>query len=167
LQPRLNPIGCGMALVRILVDGFSLLHAWPDLAKGHARHSGAARGELVKVLTQYSDACGTPISVIFDGGGAPAGTPKAHSETQVEVLYSRVGQTADAIIERVTHRMKQFGEVLVVTDDFAERDTVMSLGGLASSCDNFIQTMENSLGDLDREVWFHNLRERTRFRRPR
>jgi predicted RNA-binding protein with PIN domain len=156
-----------MGLVRILVDGFSLLHAWPDLARGKARHSAAARDELVFVLTQYSDACGTPISVIFDGAGAPPGVPKTESDRQVEVLFSRAGQTADDIIERVTHRMRPFGEVLVVTDDFAERDTVISLGGLASSCDNFIRTIEAEFGEMNRALQFHNLRERTRFRRPK
>ena len=40
-----------MALVRILVDGFSLLHNWPELAPGKGRHSAAARGEL-ELLSQ-------------------------------------------------------------------------------------------------------------------
>jgi predicted RNA-binding protein with PIN domain len=32
-----------MALVRILVDGYSLLHGWPELAPGAPRHSERAR----------------------------------------------------------------------------------------------------------------------------
>ena len=52
-----------MALVRILIDGYSLLHNWPELAEGAARHSEAARGALVEILTHYQDACGTPITV--------------------------------------------------------------------------------------------------------
>ena len=47
-----------MALVRILVDGYSLLHSWPELAPGEARHSAAARDELVHHLQLYSDAVG-------------------------------------------------------------------------------------------------------------
>ena len=66
-----------MALVRILVDGYSLLHAWPELAPGQARHSAAARAELVQMLTLYRDAIGTPVTVFFDGAGAPPGTPGA------------------------------------------------------------------------------------------
>ena len=62
-----------MALVRILVDGYSLLHNWPHLAPRKARHSAAAREELIHVLTQYRDAIGTPITVVFDGSGARAG----------------------------------------------------------------------------------------------
>ena len=57
-----------MALIRVLVDGYnligwiqanrnsgynqlsSLLHNWPELAEGAARHSEAARDALVEML---------------------------------------------------------------------------------------------------------------------
>jgi predicted RNA-binding protein with PIN domain len=156
-----------MALVRILVDGYSLLHNWPELAPGKARHSALARGELIRVLTQNGDAANTPITIVFDGAGAPAGTPKTPSTPELEILYSKAGQTADDVIERVAHRMSTYGEVLVVTDDFAERDTVLSVGGMASSCLNFIRTVEDTLDELHRDLKRHNLKERERFRQSR
>ena len=61
-----------MALVRILVDGYSLLHNWPELAPGQPRHSARAREELVHVLTRYHDATGKPVTVFFDGAGRAA-----------------------------------------------------------------------------------------------
>ena len=154
-----------MALVRILVDGYSLLHNWPELASGRARHSAAARDELVQRLTNYRDAIGTPITVFFDGAGAPSGTPAALSTPEMEILYSRDGRTADDLIERATHRFSQYGEVLVVTDDYAERDTVISLGGMASSCRNFIQALETTLGEMAGEIKEHNRKEKHRFQR--
>ena len=154
-----------MALVRILVDGYSLLHNWPELASGRARHSAAARDELVQRLTNYRDAIGTPITVFFDGAGAPSGTPAALSTPEMEILYSRDGRTADDLIERATHRFSQYGEVLVVTDDYAERDTVISLGGMASSCRNFIRTLETTLGEMAGEIKEHNRKEKHRFQR--
>jgi predicted RNA-binding protein with PIN domain len=156
-----------MALVRILVDGYSLLHSWPELAPGRQRHSAAARDELLRRLTLYQDATGTPITVFFDGAGAPSRTSAAPSTPQVEVLYSRAGQTADQMIERAAHRFAPYGEVLAVTDDFAERDTVISLGGLASSCWNFIQTVENTLAEIADDIKLHNRQERHRFQRRR
>ena len=156
-----------MALARILVDGYSLLHNWPELARGKPRHSAAARDELIRVLTQYRDAESTPITVVFDGSGAPAGTPRTLSTSEMEILYSKAGQTADDVIERVVHRLLAFGEVLVVTDDYAERDTVLSLGGMVSSCLNFIQTIESTLMELQRELGRHNRKEKERFRRSR
>jgi predicted RNA-binding protein with PIN domain len=75
-----------MALVRILVDGYSLLHNWPELAPGWARHSAAARDELIRLLTLYQDAAGTPVTVFFDGSSPPRGRPIAVDPSVVEVL---------------------------------------------------------------------------------
>ena len=154
-----------MALVRILVDGYSLLHNWPKLAPGKSRHSAAAREELIYWLTRYRDGIGTPITIFFDGGGAPPGTPRSPSSPELEVLYSKSGQTADDMIERTAHRLRPYGEVLVVTDDYAERDTIASLGGMACSCANFIRDVEVNLADFQRELKNYNRRERTKFQR--
>lgn len=154
-----------MALVRILIDGYSLLHQWPELAPGASRFSAPAREALIRKLIAYRDATHTPISVFFDGAGAPPGTPKPHSNPEVEVLFSKAGQTADQMIERVAFRMRPFGEVLVVTDDHAERDTVTNLGGLACSCATFISQVEAAVGEMAADLKSHNRREQERFRR--
>jgi predicted RNA-binding protein with PIN domain len=154
-----------MALVRILVDGYSLLHNWPELAPGRARHSAAARDELIARLTLYQDASGIPVTIFFDGAGPRGGRPTATSKGMVEVLYSRAGQTADEMIERAAHRFGPYGEVLAVTDDHAERDTVISFGGSTASCWNFIQDVENTLAELGDDIKHYNRREQHRFQR--
>ena len=154
----------GMALVRLLIDGYSLLHSWPELAPGKARHSAAARDELIRRLTLYRDAIGTPITIVFDGSGAPTGTPAPHSTPEMEILYSGAGQTADDVIERAAVRFQPYGEVMAVTDDHAERDTVISMGGMANSCHIFIQMVEDALREQVRDIEHYNRRERQRFK---
>jgi predicted RNA-binding protein with PIN domain len=155
-----------MALVRILVDGYSLLHSWPELAPGEPRHSARAREALVNMLTSYNDVTGEPVTIFFDGAGG-RGAPKSESTAAVEVLFSRAGQTADDLIERAAHRFQPYGEVLVVTNDRAERETVSGFGGSVSSCDNFIRRIGGVLMELQDELKVHNRAERNRFNRPR
>ncbi len=148
-----------MAIARVLVDGYNLLHVWRQLARGHPRHSEAAREALIRKLTHYGDAKGIPITVIFDGYGrrspsedtAPAG---------IEVIYSTKGQSADSLIERVAHLMRPHGEALAVTDDHAQRDTVIAFGGFAQGCEEFIAEVEGALGEFDQRLREHNRRER-------
>jgi uncharacterized protein len=157
-----------MALMRILVDGYSLLHNWPELAPGHPRHSERARKELVHVLTRYHDATGTPVTVFFDGAGASAGAPKHETDSAVEVLFSRAGQTADQMIERAAYRFNAYGETLVVTDDHAERNVVSDMGGSVASCANFIRMIGDALTELQDELRNYNRTEVNRFnRQPR
>ncbi len=155
-----------MALARILVDGYSLLHKWLAIAPGQARHSEAARAELVRWLTRYHDATGSPISVFFDGTGKTS-SRCVQSSPQVEILYSRTGQTADQMIERATHRLLPYGEVLVVTDDRAEQQTVIALGGMAIGCQAFIQMVEQAIGELQDKINRFNKCELTRFKRQK
>lgn len=152
-----------MALVRILVDGYSLLHGWPELAPGKPRHSAAARDELIRVLTLYQDTAGTPITIFFDGSGTAKGPSEFVSRPELEILFSRAGQTADDMIERAAHRFRPYGEVLAVTDDNAERETVMALGGSAASCFNFIQMVGHALADLRHDIKHHNRNEKNKF----
>ena len=77
------------------------------------------------------------------------------------------GQTADQLIERAAHRFAAYGEVLAVTDDHAERETVMNSGGTALSCLNFIRDVEHALGEMADELKEYNRKERNRYRRRR
>jgi predicted RNA-binding protein with PIN domain len=155
-----------MSLVRVLIDGYSLLHSWPELAPGKPRYSAAAREELIRVLTLYRDATHTPITIFFDGSSPKmAGPSETVSTPEVEILFSRAGQTADQMIERAAVRFQPYGEVLAVTDDTAERETVINMGGIAASCWNFIQTVQNTLGELENDIKHHNRRERNSFKR--
>jgi len=160
-----NGYDARMALLRILVDGYSLLHNWPELAPGQPRHSERARNELVQVLTRYHDTTGTPVTVFFDGAGAAAGVPKRETDSAVEVLFSHAGQTADQMIERAAYRFNAYGETLVVTDDRAERDVVSGMGGSVASCADFVRMIENALTELQDELRNYNRTELNRFNR--
>lgn len=155
-----------MPPVRILIDGYSLLHKWLAIAPGRARYSESARSELVRWLTKYHDATGTPISIFFDGTGsvtdaAPGSTP------EVEVLFSKKAKTADQLIERATHRLVEYGEVLVVTDDRAEQQTVVALGGTAIGCKNFIRMVEEAVAQMQNAIKNRNKNELAKFNRPK
>ena len=64
----------------------------------------------------------------------------------------------------LTRGLSRKGRVLeVLTDLDAERETVISVGGLASSCWNFIDSVEHTLAELADEIKTHNRRERNRF----
>ena len=154
-----------MAVVRILVDGYSLLYAWRALAPEEPRHSARAREALIRVLTQYSDSVGTPLTLFFDGAGGTKDAPENTSPGTLEIVFSRDSKTADDLIERTAYRLKPYGEALAVTNDYAERDTVISMGGLAQSCEDFIKDIECVLKERADFVKKYNRREANRYKR--
>ena len=110
----------------LIVDGHSVIFAWPELRKLHARRSSLARETLVKRLRDYQDWTGVRVVVVFDGIGRKIETTSGPAD--VQVFYSRTGQTADAIIERLASKYAKRFELMVATSDSMEAETVAACG---------------------------------------
>jgi uncharacterized protein len=110
----------------LIVDGHSIIFAWPELRKLHAQRSSLAREALIKLLRDYQDWTGVHVVVVFDGKGRKI---EATSDpADVQVFYSRTGQTADAIIERLASKYAKRYELMVATSDSMEGETVEACG---------------------------------------
>jgi len=110
----------------LIVDGHSVIFAWPELRKLHARRSSLAREALIKQMRDYQDWTGVRVVVVFDGKGRNIEAISAPAE--VQVFYSRTGQTADAIIERLASKYGQRYKLLVATSDVLEQETASACG---------------------------------------
>ena len=110
----------------LIVDGHSVIFAWPELRKLHARRSSLAREALVKQLRDYQDWTGVHVVVVFDGKGKK--TEVTSEPADVQIFYSRTGQTADAIIERLASKYAKRFELIVATSDSMEGETIEACG---------------------------------------
>ena len=130
----------------LIVDGHSIIFAWPELRKLHARRSSLAREALIKHLRDYQDWTGVHVVVVFDGKGSKI--EAASDPAEVQVFYSRTGQTADAIIERLASKYARRFELMVATSDSMEGETVEACGAEWISP----ETLRGLLGPLDRKA---------------
>jgi uncharacterized protein len=110
----------------LIVDGHSVIFAWGDLRKLHGRRSSLGRDALVKRLQDYQDRTGTRVVAVFDGKGERV-SETAHPG-EVQIFYSRRGQPADVIVERLAGKYASQFELTVVTSDSLERETVNACG---------------------------------------
>src|SRR5262245_14255664 len=117
----------------LIVDGHSVIFAWPELRKLHARRSSLAREALLKQLRDYQDWTGVRVVAVFDGKGNKV---EASSDPEeVQVFYSRSGQAADAIIERLASKYAKENDLVVATSDSMDAETVQACGGESVSLD--------------------------------
>jgi uncharacterized protein len=110
----------------LIVDGHSVIFAWSELRKLQARRSSLAREALIKRLRDYQDWAGVRVVVVFDGKGRKIEATSAPAD--IQVFYSRTGQTADAIIERLASKYARRFELMVATSDSMEGETVEACG---------------------------------------
>jgi predicted RNA-binding protein with PIN domain len=110
----------------LIVDGHSVIFAWPDLRKLHDRRASLARESLMKRLRGYQDWTGMRVVVVFDGKGADiSATSDPHD---IQIFYSRKGQTADSIIERLASKYATRFDLIVATSDYLEQQTASAFG---------------------------------------
>ena len=110
----------------LIVDGHSIIFAWFELRQLHARRSSLAREALVKQLRDYQDWTGVRVIVVFDGKGTKISA--TFEPGDVQIFYSRSGQTADAIIERLASKYAKRFDLMVATSDSMEGETVQACG---------------------------------------
>ena len=110
----------------LLVDGHSIIFAWPELRRLHDQRTSLARDALIRQLRDFQDWSGTHVVVVFDGRG-----PTVSQQTEpgeIQVFYSRVGQTADSIIERLASKYAERFQLMVATGDYLEQETASASG---------------------------------------
>jgi predicted RNA-binding protein with PIN domain len=110
----------------LIVDGHSVIFAWPELHKLHKRRSSLAREVLIKRLRGYQDWTGVRVVVVFDGKGSHVHA--VSDPNDVQIFYSRKGQTADAIIERLAGKYGSRFDLVVATSDYLEQQTAAACG---------------------------------------
>jgi predicted RNA-binding protein with PIN domain len=110
----------------LIVDGHSVIFAWPELRALHARRTSLAREALTKQLRDYQDWTGTRVAVVFDGKGSAVSATSDPGE--IQIFYSAAGQTADSIIERLASKYGKRYQLIVATSDVLEQETASACG---------------------------------------
>ena len=117
----------------LVVDGHSVIFAWPDLRKLHDRNRAAARKALIDRLQHLHDTTDWRVTVVLDGKLGTAISSGVRKPTDMVVSYATADQTADSIIERLVAASGMAKDILVITADEAEKLTVESLGAATAS----------------------------------
>jgi uncharacterized protein len=126
----------------LIVDGHSIIFAWPGLRKLHDRRPVLARDGLIKRLRDYQDWSGDSVVVVFDGQGPRPSTTAYPGD--VQIFYARRGQSADAIIERLACKYATRFPITVATSDLLEMETVNAFGAACISPEVLRQLLETA-----------------------
>src|SRR5450631_300681 len=117
----------------LVIDGHSVIFAWPDLRKLHDQNRAAARKALTDRLQHLHDTTDWRVTVVLDGKLGTALPVGVRKPTDMVVSYATADQTADSIIERLVATSGVAKDITVITADEAEKLTVESLGAATGS----------------------------------
>jgi predicted RNA-binding protein with PIN domain/CubicO group peptidase (beta-lactamase class C family) len=139
----------------LLVDGHSVLHAWPELRRHQSvaskRH--LARTELLKRLRHYQDMSGCQVVVVFDG--TQAQMSEEREKDGLQIIFADSGNSADHILEKLAAKYARQHPMRVVSADGMVGETVMAFGAdwmspelLKSLCDDADKQIQGQIQKL-------------------
>ena len=101
----------------IIVDGYNMIFAWEELAAQARSDLDAARRQLCDRLSSYAGFTKCRLVVVFDGykqKGNPGEKSQFHN---IQVVFTKEGETADAYIESLADQIGSNYAVRVASSD--------------------------------------------------
>lgn len=104
---------------KIIVDGYNVIHADPELKRTVGHDLEKARRSLVRMLKRYLESKSVRVTLVFDGHGGITDVD-VEIPGRLQVLYSPAGQSADDLILDIVGDSANPREYVVVTSDMAD-----------------------------------------------
>ena len=134
----------------IIVDGYNVIFAWEELANQARSDLDAARRQLCDALSSFAGFTKCRLVVVFDGykqKGNPGEKSRFHN---IQVVYTREGETADAYIEALADQIGSNYAVRVASSDALVQISSLRSGVLRMSARELKAEVEAAREDMGR-----------------
>jgi len=137
---------------RLIVDGYNIIYAWPELAAIKDVSLEDAREALIGILADYAALGGLQVTVVFDSHRRPGTVPSSQTISGVRVIYSGRKTSADSVIERLIYEAKSADEVTIATSDGVQRDLALGKGVKTMSALTFKTQVEAAVSRRNAQI---------------
>jgi len=129
--------------MHIILDGYNVIRQSRRLSRKDREDIQMGRDALMDRLAAYKKLRGHRMTVVFDGGNAPHFSRQRDRVKGIDVVYSRAGETADRVIQRMAGKHRE--TALVVSSDREVVDYAARQGCATVSSPEFEEKMEMAL----------------------
>jgi predicted RNA-binding protein with PIN domain len=132
----------------LLVDGYNMIGAWPELALLKQEKLENARDKLLDMLSDYQSYAGLVVIVVFDAFRVP-GSGAEYRHQRLQVVYTRERETADECIERLVGEWTSVRRnIYVATSDQVEQNVTFGRGALRLTARELRLEVQQSRSDI-------------------
>lgn len=132
----------------IIVDGYNVIFAWEDLAAQARSDLDAARRQLCDALSSFAGFTKCRLVVVFDGykqKGNPGEKSQFHN---IQVVFTKEGETADAYIEALADQIGSNYAVRVASSDSLVQLSSFRSGVLRMSARELREEVDGARKDM-------------------
>ncbi len=114
----------------LLIDGYNLVHALPDVREALEIGIEAARQQLADTVRIIHDLEGIRTTLVFDGKGEDMEIERPSGQLTFSYLFSPATLTADAVIEQLVRSSSSPQTITVASGDNMVRESTAAAGAL-------------------------------------
>ncbi|AQS59609.1 translation factor GTPase family protein [Desulforamulus ferrireducens] len=112
----------------LLVDGYNIIHAWPELKELADENMDSARMKLLDYLSNYQGIRKCKVIVVFDAYRVPGHLEEVIDYHNIHMVFTREAQTADQYIERFARDNQKKYHIIVATSDGLQQLIIRGAG---------------------------------------
>ena len=136
----------------LLVDGYNIIGAWPELRELKDKDLSAARDRLIEILAEYRAYTGFRVICVFDAYYVQ-GLERKYKNYKIDVIYTRENETADERIEKLAIELSNIKtQIHVATSDFTEQWAIFGQGALRKSARELLNECRHISGEVEKHV---------------
>lgn len=138
----------------LLIDGYNIINAWPELKVLAATSLEEARNRLIHILADYKSYTDQEIWVVFDAYQVKVADSREDKILGIHVIFTKEKQTADSFIEIKVEELtkKRHNEVRVATSDWAQQQVVLGSGATRLSARELFIEIQDNLKNIVRKT---------------
>lgn len=133
-----------MAREFLLVDGYNIIFAWPELKELSMDSLEGARMRLADILCNYQGYRKNEIILVFDGHKSKGNIGSVIHYHNIDIVFTREAQTADQFIEAVSYQMARTFKIRVATSDYLEQIIILGKGAIRMSARELYREVERA-----------------------
>lgn len=123
----------------LLVDGYNVIYAWPELKVLAEEKLENARSKLLDSLIKYQGIRRCQVILVFDAYNVQGHIEEIQSYGSVHVVYTMEAQTADQYIEKFAHDHQKKYDITVATSDGLQQIIIRGSGSKVMSARELIE----------------------------
>ncbi len=134
----------------IIVDGYNIIFAWEKLSKLAQEDLDAARRRLCDILSSFAGFKKIRLVLVFDGYKVKGNPGEKETFHNIQVVYTKENQTADAYIEALADQIGKNYAVRVATSDALVQLSSLRSGVLRMSAKELQEEVETSAKEMSK-----------------
>lgn len=143
----------------LLVDGYNVIHACPDLLTLFRQDAEAARNTLVEQVRVIHDVDDQCVYLVFDGDRSTITMTHPGEQPTFQVIFSSRELTADGVIEQLVLNSDCSKNCTIITGDNMIRSSVRSAGAVVFGPDYLMAWVERCSRQQEQQLHNHRKRE--------